>query len=50
VLPAFLWAGDPPGQDYDDDNMFEGIFDGYLLERVGVFFFGIVLDCYSFFY
>lgn len=33
VLPAFLWAGDPPGQDYDDDNMFEGMFDGYLLER-----------------
>ncbi|KAG2124583.1 uncharacterized protein EDB93DRAFT_1098524, partial [Suillus bovinus] len=28
-LPAFLWAGDPPGQDYDDDNMFEGMFDGY---------------------
>ncbi|KAG1846636.1 hypothetical protein F4604DRAFT_1936308 [Suillus subluteus] len=33
ALPAFLWAGDPPGQDYDDDNMFEGMFDGYLLER-----------------
>ncbi|KAG1771128.1 hypothetical protein EV702DRAFT_1049032 [Suillus placidus] len=33
ALPAFLWAGDPPGQDYDDDNMFEGMFDGHLLER-----------------
>ncbi|KAG2129710.1 uncharacterized protein EDB93DRAFT_109762 [Suillus bovinus] len=33
ALPAFLWAGDPPGKDYDDDNMFEGMFDGYLLER-----------------
>ncbi|KAG2126998.1 hypothetical protein BD769DRAFT_1387895 [Suillus cothurnatus] len=32
ALPAFLWAGDPPGQDYDDNNMFEGIFNGYLLE------------------
>ncbi|KAG1733553.1 hypothetical protein EDB19DRAFT_1911541 [Suillus lakei] len=33
ALPAFLWAGDLPGEDYDDDNMFEGMFDGYLLER-----------------
>ncbi|KAG2058679.1 hypothetical protein BDR06DRAFT_875719 [Suillus hirtellus] len=33
ALPAFLWAGDPPGMDYDDDNMFEGMFEGYLLER-----------------
>ena len=44
ALPAFLWAGDVPGKYYDDDNMFEGMFDGYLLERVGVVFFGIVLD------
>ncbi|KAG1818590.1 uncharacterized protein BJ212DRAFT_1298665 [Suillus subaureus] len=34
MLPAFLWAGDPPGQDYNNNNMFEGMFDGYLLERV----------------
>ncbi|KAG1763509.1 hypothetical protein EV702DRAFT_1272533 [Suillus placidus] len=34
ALPAFLWAGDPPGMDYDNDNMFEGMFEGYLLERV----------------
>ncbi|KAG0693331.1 hypothetical protein DFH29DRAFT_1039774 [Suillus ampliporus] len=33
ALPAFLWAGDLPGEDYDDDNMFEGMFDGYLLEQ-----------------
>ncbi|KAG1720614.1 hypothetical protein EDB19DRAFT_1917834 [Suillus lakei] len=33
ALPTFLWAGDLPGEDYDDDNMFEGMFDGYLLER-----------------
>jgi hypothetical protein len=38
ALPAFLWAGDPPGEDYDDDNMFEGMFEGYLLERVSVMF------------
>ncbi|KAG1799963.1 uncharacterized protein BJ212DRAFT_1204510, partial [Suillus subaureus] len=37
TLPAFLWAGDPPGEDYDNDNMFEGMFDGYLLEQVGIF-------------
>ncbi|KAG1763822.1 hypothetical protein EV702DRAFT_1051618 [Suillus placidus] len=33
ALPAFLWAGDLPGKDYDDDNMFEGMFEGHLLER-----------------
>ncbi|KAG2335689.1 hypothetical protein BDR05DRAFT_856723, partial [Suillus weaverae] len=33
ALPAFLWAGDPPGTDYNDNNMFEGMFEGYLLER-----------------
>ncbi|KAG1775615.1 hypothetical protein EV702DRAFT_972636 [Suillus placidus] len=38
ALPAFLWAGDPPGSDYDDDNMFEGMFEGYLLERVSFIF------------
>ncbi|KAG1747593.1 hypothetical protein EDB19DRAFT_1630606 [Suillus lakei] len=37
ALPTFLWAGDLPGEDYNDDNMFEGMFDGYLLERVGIF-------------
>ncbi|KAG2125264.1 hypothetical protein BD769DRAFT_1668995 [Suillus cothurnatus] len=26
ALPAFLWAGDPLGQDYDNDDVFEGIF------------------------
>lgn len=38
ALPAFLWAGDPPGSNYDDDNMFQGMFEGYLLERVRVLF------------
>ncbi|KAG2033273.1 hypothetical protein BDR03DRAFT_985119 [Suillus americanus] len=33
TLPAFLWAGDPPGMDYDDDDMFEDMFEGYVLER-----------------
>ncbi|KAG1789476.1 hypothetical protein EV424DRAFT_1338641, partial [Suillus variegatus] len=33
ALPAFLWAGDLPGKDYDDNNMFEGMFEGHLLER-----------------
>ncbi|KAG1771124.1 hypothetical protein EV702DRAFT_977476 [Suillus placidus] len=43
TLPTVLWVGDPPGQDYDNNNMFKGMFDGYLLERVGIFL-GIVLD------
>ncbi|KAG2067993.1 hypothetical protein BDR04DRAFT_1158352 [Suillus decipiens] len=29
ALPAFLWARDLPGKDYDDDNMFKGMFDDY---------------------
>ncbi|KAG1855176.1 hypothetical protein DFJ58DRAFT_659984, partial [Suillus subalutaceus] len=33
TLPAFLWAGDLLGKDYNDDNMFEGMFEGHLLER-----------------
>ncbi|KAG2365694.1 hypothetical protein BDR07DRAFT_1480949 [Suillus spraguei] len=37
ALPAFLWSSDPPGRDYDDDNMFEGMFDGYLLELCDTF-------------
>ncbi|KAG1760894.1 hypothetical protein EDD22DRAFT_780536 [Suillus occidentalis] len=37
ALPAFLWPGDLPGKDYDDNNMFEGMFEGHLLERVCVF-------------
>jgi hypothetical protein len=39
VLPAFLWAGDLLGKDYDDDNIFEGMFEGHLLERVCAFFY-----------
>lgn len=37
ALPAFLWPGDLLGKDYDDNNMFEGMFEGHLLERVCVF-------------
>ncbi|KAG2089429.1 hypothetical protein BD769DRAFT_1396052 [Suillus cothurnatus] len=33
ALPTFLWARDPPGENYDNDNIFEGMFDGYLLEQ-----------------
>ncbi|KAG1896790.1 uncharacterized protein F5891DRAFT_983207 [Suillus fuscotomentosus] len=47
ALPAFLWAGDPPGQEYDDDNMFEGMFDGYLLERTMRHIFTSPLSAYG---
>ncbi|KAG1726130.1 hypothetical protein EDB19DRAFT_1914745 [Suillus lakei] len=33
-FPAFLWSGNPPGCDYDDEAMTEGLFQGYLIERV----------------
>ncbi|KAG1786578.1 hypothetical protein EV424DRAFT_1551397 [Suillus variegatus] len=33
-FPAFLWSGNPPGCDYDDDAMTEGLLQGYLIERV----------------
>lgn len=42
-FPAFLWSGNPPGCDYDDDAMTEGLLQGYLIERVS-FFFDIVID------
>ncbi|KAH0827005.1 hypothetical protein J3R83DRAFT_4671 [Lanmaoa asiatica] len=34
VFPAFVWAGEPPGANFDDDSMLEGMFEGYFLERV----------------
>ncbi|KAG1717853.1 hypothetical protein EDB19DRAFT_1651982 [Suillus lakei] len=33
-FPTFLWSGNPPGCDYDDEAMTEGLFQGYLIERV----------------
>jgi len=33
-FPAFLWSGDPPGSKYNENEMTEGLFQGYLLERV----------------
>ncbi|KAG1846262.1 hypothetical protein F4604DRAFT_1688468 [Suillus subluteus] len=33
-FPAFLWSREPPGRDYDDEAMAEGLLWGYLLERV----------------
>ncbi|KAG1768272.1 hypothetical protein EV702DRAFT_1203360 [Suillus placidus] len=33
-FPAFLWSGNPPGCDYDDEAMTEGLFQGYLIEHV----------------
>jgi hypothetical protein len=34
AFPAFLWKGDPPGADYDPDNMMDGFLEGFTLERV----------------
>ncbi|KAG1811075.1 hypothetical protein EV424DRAFT_1349712 [Suillus variegatus] len=33
-FPAFLWSGNPPGCDYDNDTMTEGLLHGYLIECV----------------
>lgn len=34
LWPAYLYPGDSPGQDFDPDDIIEGLFRGYLLERV----------------
>jgi len=34
MLLTFLWVGDPPGRDFNEDNMLNGLFKGYLLLRV----------------
>lgn len=39
ALPAFLWEGDPPGRDYDPNDMTDSIFKGYLPVRVGTHIF-----------
>ncbi|KAG2093896.1 uncharacterized protein F5147DRAFT_820813 [Suillus discolor] len=31
---VFLWARNPPGSRYDKDAMHEGLFQGYLIERI----------------
>ncbi|KIK32433.1 hypothetical protein CY34DRAFT_154688, partial [Suillus luteus UH-Slu-Lm8-n1] len=34
VWPALSYAGNPPGKDFDPDNVQEGFLQGYLLKRV----------------
>lgn len=34
AFPAFLWAGNPPGHNFNEDNMLDGLFKGYLLLHV----------------
>ncbi|KAI6112659.1 hypothetical protein F5141DRAFT_970041, partial [Pisolithus sp. B1] len=36
-LPLFLWSGDTPGCNIDDENEYEDLFQGYYLERVSPF-------------
>ncbi|KAG1897519.1 uncharacterized protein F5891DRAFT_923775, partial [Suillus fuscotomentosus] len=33
-FPTFLWSGNPPGCDYDNNAMTEGLLQGYLIECV----------------
>ncbi|KAG2122717.1 hypothetical protein BD769DRAFT_1332865, partial [Suillus cothurnatus] len=33
LWPAYLYPGDSPGQDFDPNDIIEGLFRGYLLER-----------------
>lgn len=37
VWPAYLYPGDIPGEDFDAEDIIEGLFRGYLLERVRFF-------------
>lgn len=30
MLPTFLWMGNPPGHDFNEDDMLNGLFRGYL--------------------
>ncbi|KAG2154068.1 hypothetical protein DEU56DRAFT_726536, partial [Suillus clintonianus] len=34
--PAFAYAGDPPGTDFDPDNVQEGFLQGYYLKRMSI--------------
>ncbi|KAI6146030.1 hypothetical protein BKA82DRAFT_20491 [Pisolithus tinctorius] len=33
-FPLFLWEGDPPAVQWDEENQSDGLFKGYVLERV----------------
>ncbi|KIM55581.1 hypothetical protein SCLCIDRAFT_134426, partial [Scleroderma citrinum Foug A] len=39
AFPAFLWAGNPPGHNFNEDNMLDGLFKGYLLLHVATHIF-----------
>ncbi|KAG1774443.1 hypothetical protein EV702DRAFT_974801, partial [Suillus placidus] len=34
LWPAYLYPGNIPGNDFDPEDIIEGLFHGYLLERV----------------
>ncbi|KAN0093335.1 hypothetical protein V8E55_004119, partial [Tylopilus felleus] len=34
MFPAFLWAGEPPRVNFNEENMLEGMFEGYFLTCV----------------
>ena len=34
ALPTFLWTGNPPGRNFNEDDMLSGLFRGDLLLRV----------------
>jgi len=34
MWPAFLYCGDTPGKDFDPEDIIDGLFRGYLIERV----------------
>jgi len=35
--PAFVYAGNPPGEEFDPENVQEGFLKGYYLQRVSSF-------------
>ena len=38
LWPAYLYPGNIPGKDFDPEDIIEGLFRGYLLERVHFLF------------
>lgn len=41
-LPTLVYKGKVPGEEFDDENMEDGMFEGWLLSRASsLFFFGL---------
>lgn len=36
VWPAMVYSGNPPGEDFDSQQVQKGLLEGYLIERVSL--------------